>query len=168
MRDKPASFWVVVVGIAAVFLLVGFNVVAVMIKPGDDEQLRRAMEEMRQASLDGKPGGVLQRLSESFELRTAPDEIAQNPRSMIARFIRDADISELTFSDITTEVEGDTAIVRCNLKTDLTYQGYSWRMDSPIAVEFRREVERRLFVIPEGKWKVVEVSANLDDMQLRL
>jgi len=156
----PAWLWACVIGLLGMLALMLINLVAVLQKPSDEDQIRIALEEMRQASLAGKPGGVLHYISDSIELPALSPEqelYATTAKRQIARFLREAKITRLEFRDVQVRVEGATALVECAIEADLSYPAVgdiSPRFPK-VFIEFRREQGRRLFLIPDPVWRVV-------------
>lgn len=159
MPRLPVWMWAALFACVALLVLVVINIVAVMNKPNDETQILQALEEMRVASVEGRPGGVLEYISDSIELPTQPEDqwMGRSPKAQIARFLRQADIRSVEISDTKVELHGELAQVACSVRADLTYPAFG---DVPIAfdrvvIEFRREASRRLFVVPDSTWRVV-------------
>ncbi|GIV02664.1 MAG: hypothetical protein KatS3mg015_1494 [Fimbriimonadales bacterium] len=160
MPKLPVWMWAAIIGLLGLLTLMVVNLVAVLQKPSDEEQIRIALEEMRQASLEGRAGSVLQYISDSIELPALSPEqelYASSAKSQIARFLRQAKITRLEFKDVSIRVEGSTAFVECAIEADLSYPALGEL--SPrfprVVMEFRREEGKRLLVIPDPVWRVV-------------
>ncbi|HWP32062.1 MAG TPA: hypothetical protein VNK96_10130 [Fimbriimonadales bacterium] len=151
MKKSPV-FWALVIGGICILLVLAVNVVLILMKPNDEAQIREAIEEMRKASLEHRPGGVLERLSNQFRLPEPYSEEVPNPRYEVSRFIREAKITKLEIKVNSIEISGDSAIAKCRLTTDLTFRGIRFNYDGPAELEFQRETKRRLFIIPEPVW----------------
>jgi len=149
---KYSVFWVLVIGALCVVLVLAVNVVLILMKPSDERQIRDAIEGMRLASLERRPGGVLEKLSLQFTLPEPYDENVPNPRFEVGRFIREAEIAKLEIVVNSVEISGDSALAKCKLTTNLTFQGFRFRYDGPMELEFQRETRRRLWIIPEPVW----------------
>lgn len=168
---KP--WWIASIVIVVVLgVLFAVNVVAVMNAPSDEQQIRTALEEMRKASIDGRPGGVQEYLSNSFELpEGAPQDggLLSGPKAKVADAIRKSKVNYLTLSNITIEISGINAIARCDVDTEFTYMMFPavTYAAKDIQIEFRKEGSRRLFVIPEPKWRVLRFSnVRFSDLNL--
>lgn len=153
MKNRPAWVYAVAIGVLAIIAIFAINVIQILMKPGAEEQMRIAVLEMRDASLQGKPGGVLEHMSQSFRLPEPYNDMATNQRAEVARWIRRAEIRELEVTDIRVEVYGKQAVVHAHVRADVG-NPYPFSYDGPIEINFRMEVHRRLFVIPEEKWLV--------------
>ncbi|MCL6624665.1 MAG: hypothetical protein K6T17_08645 [Fimbriimonadales bacterium] len=161
MRDKPAWVWILLVaGIAVLGLLMINLVVVLWDRRPDEERIRAVLESMRQASLEGKPGGVLEWVSQSFQTPIGDLEEYRSPRAALADALRRSDVESLTLKGVEVEVAGDAARVRCEVDARISYMGREITFNGPLELEFRREIHRRLWVIPEGRWMVV--SAHTD------
>ncbi len=161
VRDKPAWMWILLVAGLAILVLFGVNGIAVLWGKGtDEEQIRKALEEMRVASLEGKPGGVLEWVSRSFQSPIADEWGYRSGRQALAEALRQSDVESLEVEGVEVEVSGGVARVRCEVRAKVSYRQQEVTFNGPLELEFRREVHRRLWVIPEEKWMVV--SAYVD------
>lgn len=159
MPKLPVWMWTVLFAGVGLLTLVVINVIAVMNKPDDETQILQALEEMRIASIEGRPGGVLEYISDSIQLPVETEDqwYGRSPKAQIARFLRQAEIRSVEIADTKVELHGELAQVTCSVKADLSYPAFG---DVPIAfdhvvIEFRREASRRLFIVPDSTWRVV-------------
>lgn len=154
-------------GVCAMALLYGvlvlINVVDVSRKPSDEDQIRAAVAEMRQASLDGRDGGVIEFISDSFELPPgmgSPAGAFNTGRDQVARFIKNAKVSSLEMTTSGVDVQGATAIADVDAVGTLSYEpffsNYEFRFPD-MQIEFRKETRKRLLVVPDPTWAVVRV-----------
>jgi len=155
----------------AMFALLVVNFVAVRSKPDDEAQIRAAIEEMRVASLENKPGGVQKYLSESFELPegvVSGEGMFDNPKAQVATFIRKANFSELKIGDIKVQITQGAAIATVHASGSLSYPPLpnEFSFDFPeMQIEFKREMRKRLLVIDDPTWSVVRVfGVRLEDI----
>jgi hypothetical protein len=167
MNRRAAWHYVVAVGLLAVVALVVVNVVQIASRPGDGAQIAAAIEEMRQASLAGRSGGVLEHMSKSFELPPQFGEQSGNPLGEVTRWVRQAQIQRLEVSDVQPEIYGSTAVAKATVQTDFQVLSIAFGYDGPVEFHFKKEVHRRLLVIPEAKWMLVSIGP-LDPQHLRL
>jgi hypothetical protein len=163
MRRLPAWVVVAIFALAAMVVLIVVNVISVAMKPGDEAQIRQAIAEMRQASLESRPGGVQEYLSESFEMPedVPPGSPFENARGRVGSFIRRARFEELEISDIRVEISGKAAVAFIHAKGSLSYPPVpaAFSFDIPdLQVDFRKETHTRIFVVPDPSWVVVKVS----------
>lgn len=167
MASRPAWVWILLVGGLALLGLIVVNVVGVFLeRRSDEEQIRMALEEMRRASLEGRPGGVLEWVSRSFQTPIAGEWDYRSPRQALADALRRSDVEALTVENVQVEVMGDSARVRCEVRARISYIQQEVMFSGPLELEFRREVHRRLLVIPERRWMVV--SAFVDPNQIMI
>lgn len=159
MSKLPVWLWAAVFAGVGLLALVIVNIVAVMNKPDDETQILTALEEMRVASIEGRPGGVLEYISDSIQLPVGTEDqwFGRSPKAEIARFLRQADIRSVEIKDPKVELYGELAQVTCSVSADLSYPMFgdaSLSFDN-VVIEFRRERSRRLFVVPDSTWRVV-------------
>jgi hypothetical protein len=154
-------------GIATLALFYGVliivNVVDVSRKPSDEEQIRAAVAEMRDASLEGRDGGVLEYISDSFELPQgmgSPESPFNTGRDQVARFIRNAKVSSLEFNTRSVDIQGRTGFANVTAVGSLSYEpffnNFEFRFPD-MQIEFRKETRRRLLLVPDPTWAVVRV-----------
>lgn len=158
---------VVFFGVLAITLVYGIlvviNAIDVSRKGSDEEQIRKAVEEMRQASLDGRDGGVLEYLSKYFELPgglgTAPSPFASD-KGKVADFIRKANIDSLTMATESVDIRDGIALANTpafgSLSLPPLLNGYEFNFPD-MQIEFRKESRRRLLIVPDPTWAVIRV-----------
>jgi hypothetical protein len=162
-KGRPLWFWPAFIGSFAMMVLIAVNYIAVLNKPADEKQIRDAIEEMRIASIEGRPGGVQEYLSARFELPEGTPEtggLFQSPRAKVADAIRKSDVESLQIENIRIEISGATAVAHCDVSAKfqyLTFPPVDYAAND-IQIDFRKETVRRLFIIPESKWLVVGFS----------
>lgn len=152
---KKLPMWAVasLVAAVAILIIVAVNVVQILAKPGASEQMRLAVNEMKEATLTGKPGGFLEHMSRSLKLPPPYDAMVSNPHAELSRWIRQAEIERLEVTDVKPEVYGTSGVVHANV--DLVVSSpFTFSYNGPVEINFRKEVHKRLFVIPEEKWLV--------------
>lgn len=148
------------VGIVGFGILLLVNVIQITSKPNAETQIRNAIENMREATLNNKPGGVQEHLSSALQLPTIGGQQSSNPIGDVRRFVSQAKIDKLDLEIKNIEVFGNTAIVTCNLNSDLQFLAYSGPLViTDLKIEFRKETRRRLFVLPDPTWVVVGFGA---------
>jgi hypothetical protein len=137
-----------------------------LFQPSDEELIRQALEESVAAGREGRPGGVLEYLSESFQINT------QEPvrRSDIARVVR-LNRPNVTLGPWKSRIAGDLAVVQTSADVELggvdsgggafdalKLPKMQFRLDS-VTIRLRRETDRRWLIVPVKKWRVISVSA---------
>ncbi len=156
MKNRPAWFWPSIIGGTAILTVLVINLIAIFNKPSNEKQIANTIEQMRINSIDGKSGGVLEVLSESFSIpEPYASQMEGSALQMVKTFIRNAKIRKLEITNVKPEVYGNTAIARCNLNTDLEYMGRSFVYNGPLEVNLKKEQTKRLFFLPDPKWLVI-------------
>ncbi|MDQ2985384.1 MAG: hypothetical protein M3R13_01525 [Armatimonadota bacterium] len=144
-------------------LLVLVNAIDVSRKPSDEEQIRAAVEEMRQASLEGRDGGVIEYLSDAFELPAgmgAPAGPFNSGRDQVAKFIKNAKVETLEMKTDSVAINGASALANVVTAGTLSYQPFfdSYEFGFPdMQIEFRKETRKRLLIVPDPTWAVIRV-----------
>ena len=156
MKKRSVWFWPVMAGSLGLLVLLSINLIAIFNKPSNEIQIVNAIEQMRKNSIDGKSGGVLEVLSESFEI-PAPysPQLDGSALQLVKTFLRSAKIKKLEIKNVKAEVYGKTAIARGTLDTDLEYIGRSFVYNGPIEINLRKEETKRLFFLPDPRWLVI-------------
>ena len=145
-------------------ILVVINAVDVSRKPSDEQQIRDAIEEIREASIEGREGGVLQYISGSFELPAgigSPEGPFNRGRDQVERFMKNATIETLTMKTESVKVQDNLAIADVPASGTISYEPFfsSFEFDFPdMQIEFRKEIRRRLLIVPDPTWAVVRVN----------
>lgn len=155
MRNWSIGNKILGLGLLGLLLLLAANVISVMLQPGDEQQLKNALEEMRQATIENRAGGVMEHLSDAFETPVGINEDSFNPLGQVREFIMRASVTRFVISDVEPTVENQLAVVRCTMDADVEFMSVRYRLQGPVTIEFRKETAYRLFIIPEKKWRVV-------------
>lgn len=168
MPGRSPKFYIFVIAAAFLAIVIGGNVVGVMMKPGDEAQIREAIETMREASLAGRPGGVLEYLSDSFQSEWTEGDFEGfvNPKAEVGRFLRQARVTRIQLSDLEIQVEGDKAQVTCSMDADFELASMKNSYKGPLQLVMKREPTKRLFIIPDPTWKVT-YAGGVDMESLR-
>lgn len=153
----------VVGGSLLVLLLAGLIQVLLASGPSDEKLIREALQESLQAGKEGRPGGVVELLSDQLRFN---DEVTPNKRQ-IAEFVRDSR-PEVSVSERSLEVRGDHALMVADVSVRLaTPFGISLdRTFQDVQLQFRREPATRLLVLPDRRWRLYRVlapDANVSD-----
>lgn len=156
MQGRSPKFYIVVIAAAFLAIVVGGNIVGVLMKPGDEAQIREAIETMREASLKGRPGGVLEYLSDSFQSEWTEGDYDGfvNPKAEVARFLRQARVTRIQLSDLAIKIDGDKAQVTCSMDADFEVAAMKSSYQGPLQLMMKKEPTKRLFIIPDPTWKV--------------
>lgn len=150
-----AKIWLAVAAVAAGTIAALF--VAARDTRTDKEQIVSALDDSVAASKEGRPGGVLDLMSEQFEI----SGLGKISRNWVAKQIRE-NKPEVSFTRETIEITGDraemTADASLRLKVNLgpVSKDLSPSMQG-VKLIFRKEDVRKFLIVPSKVWKLVEV-----------
>lgn len=160
---KKAVFFGVLTVALIYGVLVVVNAIDVSRKGSDQDQIRRAVEEMRQASLDGREGGVLKYISNAFRL---DDEFSGTPnpfssdKTRVADFIRNATVDSLQMNVESVDIQDGLALANVPVSGKLSFppllNGFEFNFPD-MQIEFRKENRKRLLIVPDPTWAVIRV-----------
>jgi hypothetical protein len=121
--------------------------------PRDSEAIRMALRASIEASREGRPGGVLEKLSFQFRIND------ESPGTMfdIAKFVREQkpDVTIPEPSDDAIVVTGDEAQLTTPVKVKMPMMDLD--LDE-VTIRFRKEQSLAYFFLPVKVWKVHSVS----------
>jgi hypothetical protein len=145
-----------VVGIIAVLLvLIGLRIV-LSVGPGqsDQQQIEQALADSIQASKEGRPGGVMDKLSQNL---TVNQMDTSGNRSQIAKFIKD-NKPDVVVQNKHAVVSGDEAEIVSPVTIQLSLLGQTRSVDlEQVTMTFKRESGYEYLFIPTKRWKLSEV-----------
>lgn len=122
--------------------------------PKDPEAIRRALRSSIEASREGRPGGVLEKLSIQFKIND------ESPGNMldIAKFVREQkpDVTIPDPSDDAIVVTGDEAQLTTPVKVKMPMMDLDLK---EVTIRFKKEQSLAYFFVPVKVWKVDSVSA---------
>jgi hypothetical protein len=149
------------IGIAvAVLAIIVVRVVINRINaPNDQQQIQAALAESIKASKEGRPGGVMDKLSASLKLN---DMDTSGNRNQIAQFIKNnqPDVNVLNPKAIIT---GDEAQIVSPVELEMNILGQKMqRTMESVTLIFRKEDDMEYLVFPTKKWKLAEVQVPED------
>ncbi|HRF58746.1 MAG TPA: hypothetical protein PLH94_02395 [Fimbriimonadaceae bacterium] len=150
MNKKVLAIVGLVVGLIAILV-----VRSTLFGPSDRQLIDQAIQESIQASRDGRPGGVLEYLSQSFKLND------QDPgsRRNIAQFIKQSK-PEVTLAAHEPVIEGDMASIVTDAQVNVDYLGM--KMDGTlqgVRIVLQKEQGTKWLVFPDKQWRIVSVTA---------
>jgi hypothetical protein len=151
--NKTAKTLLIVVAVVAI--LGGIRVALSLGGKQDDQKLiSEALQESLQASKEGRPGGVLDKLSASFKFND--QEMTANTRQ-IADFIKKQK-PDVTIQNSEAVITGDEAriVSPVDLKVNFLGQSIDRRLKE-VTIVFRKEEAREFLVIPTRKWRLTDV-----------
>lgn len=146
-----------IAGVLVLLIVVfGVKVLLTLNGPSDSKLVQEALASAVKASKEGRPGGVMDYLSDSLKLNE------QSPaRTQIADFIRRAhpDI-EVQHPEPVVSQEQGTAQINSPVRLQISFPGSSG-IDTTIpnvTMKFQREDAREWLFIPTKKWRLVSVT----------
>ena len=143
---------------AVIVLLVGGKFILMSANKADDSTLvKQALTESIKASREGRPGGVMDKLSEHLKFNGQSE--AGNERD-IARFIRQSK-PDVTVEKIDPVVTGDEAKIVSPVTISMGLLGNSMSQTlKKVTITFHREDDREWLIFPVKRWKLAEVEAS--------
>ena len=140
----------------AFVLVIGGKAIYAVLNPPDDKALiKAALNESIKATKEGRPGGVIDKLS--MNLKYNGESEAGN-QTEIARYIRNSR-PDITVEKPEPVVVGDEA--RIVTPVDLNLDQLGMKMSKhlkDVTLVFHKEDARDWFIFPNQKWKLAEVD----------
>lgn len=144
---KPAV--PILIGVAVIGF-VGYGLFAP--QPSDEEQIKSALAESLKAGKEGRPGSVLELLSDNFKVNNA-----QSPGTgAIAKAIRDYRPT-IEIANQTPSVVSDQATIKSPATVSVSIPPMSLSIRE-MTLGFRKEEGRRLLIFPAKSWKLESVT----------
>ena len=137
----------------ATVAILGIGFVLLQPKPTDQQLIQNALDDAIQVGKDGRPGSVLEHLSESFEING--QQIVN--RTEIARFIRDQRPS-VEVTNMVAEVNGETATITSPVTLELSGPMKFTSTIPNAKIEFTKEQTMRFLLIPDRQWRLTKVT----------
>lgn len=119
--------------------------------PSDEELIKQALDDAILASKEGRPGGVLEFISQKF---TVNDE--QYADRDIAKTIKDLR-PNVEVENPTPTIQGDRATIVSPVRLSVTLPPVGTKL-SQVTIKFERESGFKWLVIPTKKWRMVQVE----------
>jgi hypothetical protein len=134
--------------VAAVALYMGFAP-----GPPDREQIQQALKNSVKASKEGRPGGVLEYLSDNFTI----NNVQYNPNDMaVAKAIKQYR-PDVTVTNNEPQINGDKATITSNVRLSIPLVGRG--VDIPqVTFTFQKQKGTKWLVFPSKDWKLQQVS----------
>ncbi len=151
MKLNKPLIWIIV----AIVALVGIRVaVSSMNAPNDQEQIQLALAESIKASKEGRPGGVMDKLSANLKLNEMD---TSGNRNQIANYIRESK-PDVNVLEKTAVITGDEAQIKSPVQLSVNLLGQKMeRQMEDVTLIFRRENDRAYLIFPTKKWKLAEI-----------
>lgn len=151
--DKRIRIVLLLVGVAVVLGIVRVGI-AVATKPDDQKLIEAALAESVKASKEGRPGGVMDFLSDRLKINNTDP----GSRTQIANFIRDSR-PDVVVSNHRAVITGDEARIVSPVDVQMNFLGQMQnRHLSEVTLTFRKEEATEYLVIPTTKWRLVDVQ----------
>ena len=150
MRN-PKAIVLTVLGLAAMLLVLRLTIFA---PPNNDQQqIAQALQNSIQASKEGRPGGVLDLLSDKFKINE------QSPGTFnVAKFIRNQK-PDITVANTTAVVSGDTARIDTAVHVKFSYLTQTFDQNIPnVTLVFQREEGHKYIFFPTTEWHLTNVE----------
>ena len=140
-----------VLGLAALLLVLRLTIFAS--QPNDQKQIAQALNDSIQAIKEGRPGGVLDLLSDKFKIND------QAPGSFnIAKFIREQK-PDIDVANTTAVVSGDTARIDTPVHVKFSYLTQTFDQNVPnVTLIFQKEEGHRYIFFPDSEWHLTSVE----------
>lgn len=149
-KAAVALLVVALVGAAGLFLVARSG-------PSDQELIDRALADAIKAGREGRPGSVLELLSNEFRL----NEQQIGSRSQIARAIRDYR-PDVSVANTTAVISGDSAVIESPV-TLRTLPPIPLSFEIPmVRMEFAKEHATKWVVFPDRRWRLSRVTIPSD------
>lgn len=148
------KIWIISV-VAVLLVLVGLQM-ALSSGPTDKQLILQALDRSLKASEEGRPGGMIDFLSDSLEFN---NELVTDKRQ-IARFVRDAH-PELTVKGGEPEIQGDQATMSTSVRVKFALpMGFAFDQTfDDVQLMFRKEPGTKWLIFPDTKWRLARVVA---------
>ena len=140
-----------VVGLAVLLLALRLTIFAP--QQDDQKEIAQALHDSIQASKEGRPGGVLDLLSDKFKINE------QSPgRFDIAKFIREQK-PDIDVANTRAVVSGDTARIDTPVHVKFSYltQNFDQKIDN-VTLVFQKEEGHKYIFFPDTEWHLTDVE----------
>ena len=144
---------VIAIVVAIVLLAVRVGVTLIQ-QPSDQAQIEAALAESIKASKEGRPGGVLDKLSNRLLVN---DMETSGNRSQIADYIKQ-NRPDVYVKQKRATITGDRAEIVSPVDIELNVLGQTRTLNlDEVKLIFRKEDDHLYLVIPTQRWKLAEV-----------
>lgn len=137
------------VGVAAL-AFVGYGLFAP--QPSDEDLIKTALADSLRAGKEGRPGSVLELLSQNFTVNNA----GSPGRGAIAKAIKDYK-PDIEISNQSPTISGSSARIESPAKVSVSLPPMSLDIRQ-VNLDFQREDGRRLLFFPARAWKLTNVT----------
>lgn len=144
--------------VATLVLLLVLRLTLFAPQPNDQALIAQALADSIQASKEGRPGVVLDKLSDRFKVNNA----SVGSRFDIAKFIRDSK-PEITVANRTAVVSGDIAKINSPVQVNINFLNQKFDINAEnVTFVFAREDSRTWLIFPTREWKLTDVLVPED------
>lgn len=119
-------------------------------QPSDQEQITEAMNNAVKASREGRPGGVVEYLADSFEVNNTKYDVSRQVADAIQKYHPDIELSTTQ-----AKVNGDSATVSTDVKLRILSKSISI---PDVTFKLHKDVETKWLVLPTKSWKLEGAS----------
>jgi hypothetical protein len=136
-------------------ILIGIRTIMTMGKPDDKQLVREALQESITASKEGRPGGVMDKISDKLTVNS--QQVAS--MNQIANWIRDSK-PDVEVPKQDPVIMGDEAQITSPVRVKLTLPGGSGfdQTIQDVTLIFAKESATDWLIIPARKWRLKEVK----------
>jgi hypothetical protein len=146
-RAKLFTWLAVALAALLVIVFLGWD------RRSDKQLIQEAIDESVLASKEGRPGGVLEYISNSFTM----NQEGPVDRREIAKFIKESK-PDVEVGPFEPNVTGDVATIRADVSVKISTFGPQIQLPG-VSVKFRKEHATRWLLFPTKKWRIVEAIA---------
>ena len=140
----------------ALVVIGGIFIYKIATRPSDAEQIRLALKESIQASKEGRPGSVVDLISDNFQI----NEGTTVAKGQIAKWIAQLK-PDIEIVDPKPVISGDAAVITSPVHFRSALFGLERQMDS-VKITLQRESAREWLIIPSTKWRITQVFVPPD------
>jgi hypothetical protein len=145
------------IGVAVVALVV-LRLTVFADRPNDQKLIQQALADSIQASKEGRPGGVMDKISEKFNI----NGMRPGSRWDIAKFIRDSK-PDVVVENTQAFIDGDKAQITSPVQIKMSFLNQKWdRRVNNVTIVFEKEDGRKWLVIPTRQWRLTDVVLPAD------
>ena len=149
------KFWIAIV--ALVLVIFGYGYFATRPKGTDQQQIQVAIKDSIAASKKGQAGGVLEKMSDAFEINGAKPQMKQ-VADTIRKVKPDIDVLQSGAA-----IEGDQATVLSPVHLSANFLGQAVDVTIPnVQLQFEKEDGHAWLIFPVHSWRLKSVQLPPD------
>lgn len=152
-----ANPWIPLVGLAVIVLILGYA--SSRPRKSDSEQIVAALDESIKSSKEGRPGGVLDKLADGFQVNNQSFSSTQ-----IAEFIKKRQPTIEVLQPLPTVTDDDAHIVS-PVRVSIHLLGMDHGITlKDVDIQFHRETARAWLIFPVPTWHVTKINVPAEAM----